>query len=189
MASMYIQAMQLGSAAFSAHSNLTVANIQADMQESARAFSNQMRSISAAQQINAVTQEQVNLGDASKRLAVTLQQSSLRDRGAAEVSAAAAGVTGGSVDQALLGLRRSAVQAQHARKRNLDSGVLASAKQKSNINLARVMGEDISIIQRPSTASAMLGLGASVIDIMDSNNPEGNKSTDPTVDFDWFKPY
>ena len=189
MTTLAIQAMQIGSAAFSAHTGLKTQQIQADMQESAQAYSNQMRSISAAQQINAVSQEEVAMGDASRRLEATLQQTSMQDKGVAEVNAAAAGVQGGSVDQALLGLRRSSVQAQHSRLRNLHSGLLASGKQKSNINLARILGEDVSIIQRPSTGSAMMGLGASLIDIMDSNNPDGNKSTDPTVDFSWFKPY
>lgn len=189
MASIFIQGLQLGSAAFSAHSKLTVDNIQADMRQAAQAYSNEMRSMASAQQINAVTEAQVHEGDASQRLSATIQQRALQDRGAAEVSAAAAGVSGGSVDQAMLGLRRSAMQAQYARKRNLHSSQLSAASQKSNITQSGIMGKDVSVIQRPSVASAMLGLGASIVDIMDSNKPEGSRSTDPTVELDWFKPY
>jgi len=153
-------------------------SIQAGMNEASQAYSNTMREISTAQNINAITLQQAALGDKSRRLQATLQQQSLKDRGAAEVGAAAAGVAGGSVDQALLGLRRSALNAQNARMRNLESGLFAADTQKKNIRLAGIMGEDISVIQRPSAASSLLGLGATLLDKFDNNQPKGSKGAD-----------
>jgi hypothetical protein len=153
-------------------------SIQADMSAASQAYSNTMRKISTAQNINAVSSQQVALGDKSRRLEATLQQQSMKDRAASEVNAAAAGVAGGSVDQALLGLRRSALNAQNARMRNLNSGLFAADKQKSNIRLAGIMGQDISIIQRPSVASSLLGMGSTLLDQFDNNQPDGYKAKD-----------
>ena len=40
------------------------------------------------------------------------------------------------------------------------------------------MGEDISVLQRPSVASSLLGLGATLIDKYDNNQPKGSRSVD-----------
>ena len=137
-----------------------------------------MRKISTAQNLNAQTLQGAQLEDKSKRLEMTLQQSSIKDMGVSEVSAAAAGVAGGSVNTALLGLRRSALNAQNSRMRNLDSQLFAVDKQKQNIRLAGILGEDISVIQRPSAASALLGLGSTLIDTYDKNQPDGSRAVD-----------
>jgi hypothetical protein len=167
-----------GLAAFGGLADAYTKNIQIGMKESAQAYSNTMRQISTAQSLNASTLHEVNLQDSSKRLEATLQLESLKNVAASEVSAAAAGVAGGSVEQALLGLKRSALGAQHARMRNLDSSLFAASKQKSNIRLAGIMGKDISVIQRPSTASALLGMGASLLDKYDANLPKGLQARD-----------
>lgn len=167
-----------GNAAIGAWGELAVGGIQADMQEASQAYSNTMRNIAANQAINDVTQNEVMAGDANRRLEVQLQQSGLQDRGNAEVSAAAAGVAGSSVTSVLQGLRRGALQAQHARMRNFQSQERAADKQRGNIQLAAIMGEDISVIQRPSAGTALLGLGVTMVDIYDSNQPEGYKTSD-----------
>ena len=163
-----------------------IGSVQADMQAAQQAHGNTMRQLSAAQQQNAVTLGEAQLQDKATRLGASLQLASIKDRGAAEVSAAAAGVAGGSVQQALLGLKRSAIQAQNARMRNLDSQLLASDQQRNNINLAAILGEDISVIQRPSIGSALLGIGVGVMETYDENQPEGSKLADGRVT-DWFK--
>lgn len=167
-----------GNAAIGAWGEHAVGNIQSDMQEASQAYSNTMRDIAANQAINDVTQNEVMAGDATRRLEVQLQQSGLQDRGNAEVSAAAAGVAGSSVTSVLQGLRRSALQAQHARLRNFQSQERAADKQRGSLKLAAIMGEDISVIQRPSIGAALLGLGASMVDIYDANQPKGYKTTD-----------
>ena len=153
-------------------------SIQADMSKASQAYGNTMRKISTAQNLNAVTQNTIAVEDKARRLEGVLQQQSIKDTASAEVNAAAAGVAGGSVQQTLLGLRRSALNAQNARMRNVISAQVSSSKQKSNIRLAGIMGEDISVIQRPSAAASLLGLGASLLDKYDNNQPKGSRAID-----------
>lgn len=170
--------MKMGNQVVGAFTDFALAGIQADMQRVSQQYANAMRKLSATRQLNTVTLAETQIHDKSQRLAFSLQQQSMKDVGAAKVSAAAAGVAGGSVQQALLGLKRSALGAQDARKRNLNANLLDQAKQRDNINLATILGEDISVIQRPNVASALLGLGATLIDTYDSNQPKGSRLID-----------
>lgn len=167
-------------------SDYMIGGIQADMQEAQQAHNNAMRMLSSAQQQNSMTLQEAQLQDKAARLGESLQIASMQDRGSAEVNAAAAGVAGGSVQMALLGLKRSAIQAQDARMRNLNSEMQAAQEQRNNIKLAGIMGEDISIIQRPSIGTALLGIGVSVMDTYDQNMPKGSKLADGKIT-DWFK--
>lgn len=188
MAKLSAAQMRMGVQAFGGITDFMIGGIQADMNEAAQAHANAMRELASASARNQVTQAEVQIRDKSQRLSVALQQQEIRDRGAAEVSAAAAGVEGGSVEQAMLGLRRSAMQAQHARMRNRDANLLAQDTQRNNIQLATVLGEDISVIPRPSAASAMLGLGAQLIQTYDENQPEGSRFADSDRRVsDWFR--
>lgn len=174
--------------AVSGISTFMLGNTQAKMQEAAQAHSNAMRRVSSAQQQNTVTLEEAQIQDKSVRLGAALQEQSMKDRGAAEVSAAAAGVSGGSVNQALVGLKRSAIKAQSARMENMTSQLYATEQQRKNIRVAGVLGQDVSIIQRPSAASAMLGLGVDVLGQWDDNQPKGSKIADgSSPSFNWFK--
>lgn len=178
--------MKAVSGAVTGFTDYMIQGVQADMQQAQQAHGNAMRSLSSAQQQNSVTLQEAQLQDKAARLGTSLQIASMKDRGSAEVNAAAAGVAGGSVQQALLGLKRSAIQAQDARMRNLSSEMMAAQEQRSNIRLAAVMGEDISIIQRPSIGTALLGIGVDVMQTYDDNQPEGSKLADGSVT-DWFK--
>ena len=170
--------VSLASAGISALGTSITKGIQLDMQQAAQEYGDTMRQLSAAQQTNTLTVQDAQLQDKTARLQGTLQQASIRDMAASEVNAAAAGVAGGSVTQALLGLKRSAMGAQHARMRNLDSEMFAVDQSKKNIRLATIMGEDISVIQRPSTASALLGLGSTLLDKYAKNQVDGERAID-----------
>ncbi len=180
--------MRMGVQAFGGVADFMIGGIQASMNEAAQAHSNTMRELASAQATNQVTLAESQIRDKSVRLSAALQQQSLKDQGAAEVSAAAAGVKGGSVDQMMLGLRRSAVQAQDARMRNRDANLLAQDTQRNNIKLASILGEDISVLPQPSVASAMLGLGATLLDTYDENQPKGSKFADSDRSItEWFR--
>ena len=178
---------QAGIAGIGAFTDLAIGGIQADMAEASQAYSNTMRQLSAAQQTNAVVRSEAAAKDNAVRLGAELSKKSLQDKGQLEVSAAAAGVAGGSVSQAMLGLRRSAMSAQDARMRNLNAQLLGADQDKKNITLSAIYGEDISIITRPDPASAMLGLGVSVLDTWDNAQPKGYKIADGARITDLFK--
>jgi hypothetical protein len=176
--------LKAGGQAIGAASNFMIASSQAKMQEAAQAFGNSMRMLSAAQQTNSVTLAEAQIQDKSARLSAALQTTALKEQGAATVSAAAAGIKGNSVQQAMIGLRRSAIGAQNARLRNTDAALLAQGEARKNIKLAAILGQDVSIIPQPSVASALLGLGAQLIDTYDENQPKGSKSADGARLFD-----
>lgn len=188
MAKLGAEYMRMGVQAFGGVTDFMIRGIQASMNEAAQAHSNAMRELASASATNQVTLAESQIRDKSMRLSAALQKQSIKDRGSAEVSAAAAGVKGGSVEQMMLGLRRSAMQAQHARMRNRDAQLLAQDTQRNNIKLAAVLGEDISVIPQPSAASAMLGLGAQLIQTYDENQPEGSRFADSDRRVsDWFR--
>ena len=164
---------KMGTQIVGAFAQHQVADVQSKMEKSAQAYGNTMRLLSSAQKENNVSQQEANLSDASKRLSASIQRESLKSRSAAEVNAAAAGVSGGSVKAIMTGLRRSNIQAQFARTRNLASNLQHTAAQRRNIQLAAVLGEDVRIIPTPSPATALLGLTATLIDTYDANQPEG----------------
>ena len=170
--------LSMGVSAISSIGAYQVANIQSDMNSASKAYKNTMAQIASAQKVNEQTLQGAQLSDRARRLEATLQQASITDMAASEVNAAAAGVAGGSVDAALLGLRRSALNAQNARMRNLNSSLFAVTKAKQNIRLATILGEDISVIARPSASASLLGLGATLIDTFDKNQPDGSQAKD-----------
>ena len=178
--------LKMGVAAIGGVTNYLVQGVQARMNESAQEFSNTMRKISSAQQLNAAARSTAQIQDKAVRLGQSMSEKSMQDIGSAEVNAAAAGVEGGSVDRALLGLRRSALGAQDARLRNRDSALLGVEQQKKGIRLAGIFGEDISVIPRPNPASALLGLGMQMIEIQDENNPDGYQIADNPTLANWF---
>ncbi len=163
------------------------------MQKAAQAHRNTMNKLSGAVRQNAVTSAQIQTQDKGARLAQAIQTQSMKDQGAAAVSAAAAGVSGGSVRATMLGLRRSALNAHDARQRNSDSAIMALEEDRKNTSRAVIMGEDISVLPErvadvlpaPSAASALLGLTTGLIDTYDANQPKGSKTTD--VWANWLK--
>ena len=180
------QGMQLkmGMQAIGALSDFGIQQTQHRMNVASQEHRNVMNQLSSGIQQNAVTIAEIQTQDSAVRLSEAIQTQSMKDKGSAAVSAAAAGVQGGSVKATMLGLRRSALQAQDARIRNRDSALTAQAENRKNIELSAIMGRDISVLPAPSAASALLGLGASLVDTWDANQPQGSTSADNIAN--WF---
>ncbi|MDC1500505.1 hypothetical protein N8388_04610 [Octadecabacter sp.] len=163
-----------------------IAQTENRMQKAAQAHRNTMNKMSGALRENSITQKQMQTQDQGVRLSQAIQTQSMQDQGSAAVSAAAAGVAGGSVKATMLGLRRSALNAHDARQRNSDSAIMALEEDRKNVKLATIMGEDISVLPdhvadvlpAPSAASALLGLAAGLVDTYDNYQPKGSKITD-----------
>lgn len=163
-----------------------IAQTENRMQKAAQAHRNTMNQMSGALRENSITQKQMQTQDQGVRLSQAIQTQSMQDQGSAAVSAAAAGVAGGSVKATMLGLRRSALNAHDARQRNSDSAIIALEEDRKNVKLATIMGEDISVLPdrvadvlpAPSAASALLGLASGLVDTYDNYQPKGSKTTD-----------
>lgn len=159
-------------------SNYVVAREQFKMEEQMRKHRAAMDAISSASQINALTQQDIDTRDAGVRASVALNLQSKQDKASAEVSAAAAGVSGNSVDAALRGLERSALQANAARKQTLASKRKAVINEKKNVRLSAIYGRDIGARLRPNPAMALMRLGTELLQTYDNNQPKGQTSAD-----------
>lgn len=153
------------------------------MQEITQAYQNKMADISKAVSLNSMTENEIGVRDAGVRAQESIQIQSMQNKSSANASAAAAGVHGSSVTSAMRGLTRSKLQANEALKFKLKAQSRSDLNQRRNIHMAAAFNRDVSPIARPSAASALLGLGMSMIDIYDSNQPEGQKSTDRIANF------
>ena len=166
---------QMGNKAVGVVSDHLLQNTQRKMQLDAQEHRNTMSAISAAMQSNNITREEINTQDSARRLKQQIDLASMQDKGNAEVSAAAAGVAGGSVDNTMRGLTRSAMQANYARIRNLDSQMQAHGNNRKNVTLQQVYNKDVQVFQKPNVGMALLGLTTDLVDTYNKNQPEGDR--------------
>ncbi len=141
-------------------------------------YRNRMLEVSAAMNRRVITLNEVATRDASIRMSWELQRTAAQDQGSAEVSAAAAGVQGNNVDATMRGLRSSALGAQAARKSRFRAEMRAHHNERVNLNVGTIMGKDIQVQSRPSMLSAAIGLGATLMDTYDADQPDGDKLGD-----------
>lgn len=169
---------QMGMSVISAIGQHSAAKHQYTMDKIARDYREKMSSISAAMQSNTLTANEISTRDALVRAGTAIQVKSLKDRANATVSAAASGVSGGSVTNTMRGLMRSKYQAMHAHQKRREATQRSNTQNRRQLALAKAMNKDITPIQPPSAASALLGLGASLVDIWDSHQPPGSTLAD-----------
>lgn len=141
-------------------------------------YQNTMSQISKAQQENTMTDNEISFRDSAVLAKKATELQSLRDTADAEVSAATAGTAGGSVNAVLLGLRRSRLSALSAMDKNILGQRRAFAAERRNVAFSAIYNKDITVLSRPSTASALLGMAAGLIDIYDESQPAGQKTSD-----------
>jgi hypothetical protein len=175
--------------------------IATKLARSMQKYQQQMRDISAAMNRDTITMNEIATEDASRRLQFDLALRSAKDKGAAAVSAAAAGVSGRNVDSQMRGLRGSALRAQAARKERTAQEMRQHWQERKNNNVSNIMGRDITVHARPSVLAHMGGIGATLFDIHQSNQPPGDRlgadqrdrfgggKIDPTSDgfVDWWQ--
>jgi hypothetical protein len=169
---------QMGMSVVSAFGAYNTQKHTVKMEEISRKYRETMAGISAAQQLNTMTDNEIAVKDAADRTALALGIQSIQDRGSAEAAAAGAGVKGGSVRATVRGLMRSRLAAREALRMKVQAAAKSSRNERANLALSRVMGKDITPVMKPSATSALLGLGASIIDIYDDSRPEGGKIAD-----------
>lgn len=169
---------QMGLNAVSTGFDFLSSREKAKMQKIQQDYQNTMSALSAAQSLNSVTENEIGLRDAAIRAESTLQLQTMRDKADGEVAAAAAGVRGGSVKSVMRGMMRDSLQAKFALKQNHKNERRSALSQRRNILISKAFNKDISVIPRPSAASALLGLTKSTLDIWDSHQPEGQKISD-----------
>jgi hypothetical protein len=144
----------------------------ATMEGISRKYKQVMTDISAAQQLNVMTENEIAMRDAATRTSVAIDVASLQDGASAEADAAAAGVSGSSVRDTMRGLTRGRLAAREALRLKVLGNATSAHNDRKNLELSRIMQKDISPISQPSIGSALLGLGAGMLDIYEDNQPK-----------------
>lgn len=170
---------QMANALVGSVSGFASASIESRLQEAIQDYRNTMAKLNGSLQMNAIGRNEVATRDQASRTLFDVQQRALEDQSQAEFSAAVAGVTGNSVKTAVNDLKASAGQAEYAVKRNTQYQMNSLRDQRTSTAIAAVTGQDVTVIPKPSPASALLGLGTELLDIYDSNAPEGSRLFGP----------
>lgn len=154
------QAMDMG---LSVAKNVTSFIAQSQEARSKRAwqrYKNAMLRISGGQAQNAINTNQNMAVDRSSIQAFEIDKSEFSTLASAEVAAAAADVTGRSVNQTMFQIQGNAASAQAARERDLAAQLLGFQQQRQQVEMQVAMQTDITPIPSPSVASTVLGLGS-----------------------------
>lgn len=163
----------IGVQAIGTVSDLMLQSTQRKMLQDAQEHRNVMSAISSATQFNNITVSEIQTLDASRRLKQEIDIASLKDKGNAEVSAAASGVAGNSIDNTMRGLQRSALNANYARIRNTESQMKAQGQARKNVTLQKIYNEDVQVFEKPNVGLALLGLATGAVNTYNKNQPQG----------------
>lgn len=166
---------QMGMAAVSAYSQYSAAKHDAKMREIQQKYHNKMVAISRVNELNNLTENEIATTDAFKRAQVAMASSALQDKANAELSAAVAGVRGGSVEATQRGLARSKLTADWTLQRKRKSQIMAESQQWMSVNVDALRARDTAIIPKPSVSAAVTGLATTLLDIYDTNQPESQQ--------------
>ena len=170
---------QMGLSAVQSLGQYASASIQTKLQRSMQEYRNTMSQLSAARAKNAVTINENRAQDAATQAEQMIQRQAIQDQGRQAVDAAAAGVTGNSVEMAARDLRASAGRASYAQERQHQQAMAEMGEQRKSIAIGAIMNQDISVIPKPSAGSMLLGMGTNLLSIYDSHQPEGSRILGP----------
>lgn len=171
----YLMGAQMGLSLMNSWGEYRVASIRADLQGKIQDYRNAMQRLSAARVENAVTLNQTRVRDSAVAADQLLQRTSIRDQAQAKVQAAAAGVSGSSVEMVVRDLRASAGRASYAQRRQAHQQLAELDEQKTSIAIGAITGQDVQVIPRPSVGSLLLGAGTNLISIYDRHQPDGSR--------------
>lgn len=173
-----MSAAAIGQALVGAGTALTnhlLAREQTKLQKEFQRHKNAVLGLNANLQRDALELREIDARQADRDLSEQIQMQSMAQKAQAEVSAAASGVTGGSVEAVMTGLERSAMRAQAARMENTSSLFRQLGQQRRDINVGQILGEDRTVIPGPSVGSLLLSMGTSALQGYGSQKEFGSK--------------
>jgi hypothetical protein len=137
-----------------------------------QSYKNTMTQLSNANNQNILTTNANIARDSSSEQAFQISRSEYLTTAQAEVSAAASGVGGRSVNDVLFDVERNASSAQAARQRDLNSQYLQIDNQRQQSNFQTAMQMDYSPIPQPNPATYMLNFASDVTKLYQSSRPK-----------------
>jgi hypothetical protein len=129
-----------------------------------QAYSNTMVRLSDAVNQNAITTNTLMAGDAFAEQALQIKRGSTMASAQVEVGAAAAGVKGRSVNQAMFDVQRNAAAREYERQQGFKNTMLAFDQQRLQSAMSAEMQQDYSYIPKPKAASYFLNAAAKSFD-------------------------
>lgn len=140
-----------------------------------QAYKNAMARISDATTQNVITENQIATNQAYGDQSVGIKQQNLLSVAQSEVSAAAAGVKGRSVNQVQLDINRSAALAERQRQNDMTNSNLSFAGQRQQSAQSAANAQDYSYIPTPKLGSYLLNAASSYM--QSKQGPFGDRST------------
>lgn len=137
--------------------NYGAARQEAKAKKAVQAYTNKMVSLSNAMSQNSINVNQIFEQSALIQEGVNIQANQIQAQGSAEVQAAAAGVSGGSVNDTMLTISREAAKAEYNRSELFKQKSLQYDYQRMNINMQAATQRDFSYIAKPSILGSILG--------------------------------
>lgn len=134
---------------------------QAKAQKAWQAYHNTMTELGNAVNQNAITTNELLANQAFADQAMQIKRGSIFAQAKVEVAAAAAGVKGRSVNQAMFDVQRNAASREYARQVSLKNAQLAFDQQRLQSSMSSALQKDYSYIPKPNAASYFLKAASS----------------------------
>lgn len=170
MASYMMQEMGLKSIA--SVSKFFVSKEEARIQRIMQKHNNIMTALSAAQSHNQINRNAVEIERQYTLANAADQVVAMQDQEAARLAAAASGTSGNAVATTMHDLARAEAQKRYANEKARDTAHIDINDQRRQVELSKVYGTNIDVLPKPSFATALLGLGTSLLDTWREHNPE-----------------
>lgn len=135
---------------------------------------NAILDINTMMQLNDLELQEIDLRNISRDASKSIQLQTLQQEGVAEVSAAAAGVAGGSVEAVMRGIKRNSMLSQARRIEDTSASYRKLGKQRQNININRILGEDRTVIPGPTVGGLLLSMGTAAAGAYADNTSFGD---------------
>ena len=136
-----------------------------------RRYNRTMSALSASVSRNAITRNEADLRDQSVFARLSIQAAGMQERASFDVEAAAAGITGSTIETgrhqrtADEARARTSMERQALRKRQ------EYGQQRMQADLAQNQQRDVSPLPRANLGAAVFGIGQNLLSTWDAHNP------------------
>lgn len=153
------------------------------LKESYKKYRNTISQLEAARAENEINSNIAATHDADAEAEQDIQIQSMRDQGTANMVAGATKSKGNSVTLVMRALAASSAKAQFNKVENLKAQYLSFSKDRTNVRRDAILNKDITvntktIIPRPNSTAAILGIAGDILGIYDSHQAPGDTFTD-----------
>jgi len=155
--------MQAVASAAKQYGNYQVAAAQAKQDRMWQAYNNKMVKLQNAMNQNAITTNENMSRDRVKQQMFNIEMSEMSTKASAEVSAAASGTVGRSVDMVLMDIGRNAARKRGSIERDQDMQEVVLDNQRIQSDMQTQMQLNLKSIPSPSAGTAILGFATDMI--------------------------